>query len=900
MARRIKTERQPAPVVTTTTPHHTEDMPLTLTSRQSSTTAGASRHPPSDSADPASLNEVSSGHTTIPDEDIQMGGTVPCDINSVGATEIIDQIAGSTPSCSAVTPPEVTMNTNEISAPTASNGLEILGHKVKELIRRINKLDHLGIDTTLLSIPKIVVIGDQSAGKSSLIEAISEIKVPRNAGTCTRCPIQITLTAAETRDWSCTVTLDKKFDSTGDHFHPWVKRDAIESTLFKKTEDRNELEELLIRAQNAILNPLDDPRRHLTGILIDAERTGTYFSPNVVRLDIQGPGLPDLSFFDLPGVINQAGREDQQWLVNVVKGLAKDYVKETNAIVLLAIEMSSDPHVSSASGIMRDAKAQDRCIGVLTKPDVRGSGLSPDLLQKMFEGSAFELGHSYYVTKQPNQQALNNGITHAQARVDEDNYFATTQPWCGDLSAFNNRYGTRCIQERLSILLQDQIVACVPEFIGRVTERLQTVEDELKHFPDPPQHPLRTVLDCVSNFANAVKEYVEGEHPRHEFRQDHRGLSKRFGETLADMRPKAVLGTPGFVKPPLEIDDSENDEAGTPCPKPSLTPASKKRKGPSSSRIQLAPTAAPQRASRTTMATPIAAPAALSKHAMNLKDIRNAIEEVAVSGIPREINTKVIDRLRLTALGDWASASGPVHQFLSVTARIFRSLFETVLGHELAARRSTLLFREIDRILNEFLSGKMNEQRNVAQRALALEMTRPFTMMDHVITREIENEASALRTNRLKTRASEYFDTQEAETGKILSEPERKKRMQAMANNPKDQLNTEIGQDEYVREIEVISKVLGYYNLASMRLRDHVIQCLELDLFEACRTKLKDILLEGLNVNAGDERCATLLAEDPGTEARRLALVAERDKLLEAQRELADMSRMVTAQEMGV
>ncbi|KAK4911868.1 hypothetical protein LTR28_013975, partial [Elasticomyces elasticus] len=379
---------------------------------------------------------------------------------------------------------------------------------------------------------------------------------------------------------------------TGDHFHPWVERGAIESTLFKKTEDKNELEELLIRAQNAILNPLDDPRRHLTGTLIDAERTGTYFSPNVVRLDIEGPGLPNLSFFDLPGVINQAGRQDQQWLVNVVKGLAKDYVKETNAIVLLAIEMSSDPHVSSASGIVRDAKAQRRCIGVLTKPDVRGSGLSPELLQKMFEGSAFELGHSYYVTKQPNQQALNNGITHAQARVDEDNYFATTQPWCGDLSAFNES---------------------VPEFIGRVTERLQTVEDELKNFPDPPQHPLRTVLDCVSNFANAVKEYVEGEYPRHEFRQDHRDLSKRFSKTLSDMRPKAVLGTPGFVKPPLEINDSENEEAGTPCPKPVLTPASKKRKGPSSSQVQLAPTPAPQRASRTTMASPIAAPAALSK-----------------------------------------------------------------------------------------------------------------------------------------------------------------------------------------------------------------------------------------------------------------------------------------------
>jgi len=32
--------------------------------------------------------------------------------------------------------------------------------------------------------PKIVVVGDQSTGKSSLIEGMSEIKVLRSAGTC--------------------------------------------------------------------------------------------------------------------------------------------------------------------------------------------------------------------------------------------------------------------------------------------------------------------------------------------------------------------------------------------------------------------------------------------------------------------------------------------------------------------------------------------------------------------------------------------------------------------------------------------------------------------------------------------------------------------------------------------
>ena len=37
-----------------------------------------------------------------------------------------------------------------------------------------------------IDLPQIAVIGNQSAGKSSLIEAISGITLPREAGTCTR------------------------------------------------------------------------------------------------------------------------------------------------------------------------------------------------------------------------------------------------------------------------------------------------------------------------------------------------------------------------------------------------------------------------------------------------------------------------------------------------------------------------------------------------------------------------------------------------------------------------------------------------------------------------------------------------------------------------------------------
>merc|ERR1712146_740947 len=42
-----------------------------------------------------------------------------------------------------------------------------------------------------LNYPQITVVGDQSSGKSSLLETIFNIKLPTASGTCTKCPIVI-------------------------------------------------------------------------------------------------------------------------------------------------------------------------------------------------------------------------------------------------------------------------------------------------------------------------------------------------------------------------------------------------------------------------------------------------------------------------------------------------------------------------------------------------------------------------------------------------------------------------------------------------------------------------------------------------------------------------------------
>ena len=93
------------------------------------------------------------------------------------------------------------------------------------------------------------------------------------------------------------------------------------------------------------------------------------FSPNVIRLNISDPELSNLSFYDLSDVINQSEVVEEEYLVNLVKNLIKEYIKADNCINLLTISMTDDSTNSFASRFIRKIKAEARTVNVLTKSD---------------------------------------------------------------------------------------------------------------------------------------------------------------------------------------------------------------------------------------------------------------------------------------------------------------------------------------------------------------------------------------------------------------------------------------------------------------------------------------------------------------------------------------------------
>jgi GTPase SAR1 family protein len=162
----------------------------------------------------------------------------------------------------------------------------------KKYISIVQSLRAVGLEE-VIKLPKIAVIGNQSAGKSSLLEAISQVKLPRAAGTCTRCPMEVVLRRGDpdNSQWSCTVSL--RFQN--------AKHGTIE---FGKTTSRDDVALLLRRAQLAILNPNAAlaELQTLTEIQCKDYSNEANFSKDLIVLQITGADV-DVTFVDLPGII---------------------------------------------------------------------------------------------------------------------------------------------------------------------------------------------------------------------------------------------------------------------------------------------------------------------------------------------------------------------------------------------------------------------------------------------------------------------------------------------------------------------------------------------------------------------------------------------------------------------
>ncbi|KAF9078197.1 P-loop containing nucleoside triphosphate hydrolase protein [Rhodocollybia butyracea] len=390
--------------------------------------------------------------------------------------------------------------------------------RCKALMELDRELRKLGADM-FFDLPHIAVIGAQSAGKSSLIEAVSGINVPRDSGICTRCPVELSMSSVAD-EWKCKISLRIEYDPSG--AQQGGSTNISFCTLSFNEKDNVDL--WLRRAQASILcrerpvSDFQDMTLEELKRLKPGEGSMLFFSMNVIEVHLEDPEATDLTFIDLPGLIQNVSDEKE---ITVARDLVKKNIQGTKTLILVTIPMSDEMENQEAARLAKSTDPSgDRTIGVLTKPDTITPGAigSRQRWKDILQGKIYPLRHGYYCVRLADDDERALKLLRAQSELLSDGFFAKTEPWNGFED--RSRFGVPNFVKDISRLLVGMIESNLPKLKVAVDQLISDCSNELNTMPQlPTREPSTEILLRISDFCREVHEAVMG--------KDHKSVVQR-------------------------------------------------------------------------------------------------------------------------------------------------------------------------------------------------------------------------------------------------------------------------------------------------------------------------------------------------------------------------------------
>ncbi|KAF8733469.1 hypothetical protein RHS02_07334, partial [Rhizoctonia solani] len=725
------------------------------------------------------------------------------------------------------------------------------GMRQRKLLDLVNRLHNTGIQAEI-DLPQICVVGSQSAGKSSLIESISGIKLPRATGTCTRCPTECRLKFSE-EPWTCTVHLRFLKDASGNDINP-VRNIMFGTVINRKTD----VEDRLRRAQLAILSPGIDSSLFLRDPLPRTSSTTVAFSENFVSVEISGPDVTDLSFCDLPGIIANVREGSDESDIELVKRLVTSYIRKESCIILLTVTCETDFENQGARSL---AKQHDpdgkRTIGVLTKPDRIESGEEQKWLA-FVRGETEVLSKGWFCVKQPSPSELEERLSWSEARQREQDFFGTNHPWATQSLAVRQHFGTARLTTRLSEILSDLIQTRMPSLIQEIQRLTQSTVEGLRLLPNEvSEDPAGAVLNLVMDFHRDVSTHVEGI-------PDSDGLIQQVREASTKFRNSIRASAPCF-RPYKTKYDKDSKYA---MPKVDFII---EEDGDFVTQGEPAPNWDLYEEDVGTMS-------------------QNAITRELPKNIPFIVKRKLIKRF----VELW---EGPTTVLLEDVERILRAHMQKLVDHSFSQHS----YGGLHNAVGTLVADRILQCREVADAQirflLDIENNQTFTTNTHYFASYKEKFITYYKAVR-KDRRGENSLVQGLTQGLNANTDFSKSMAEAIAHLTKMGLTVQpvdlgkLIQPEAEDElIDIMAEVRAYYQVAYKRFVDVIPMATDETLVRGFCRGLEKRLFEGLGVSGegAKERCASLLEYSHEITLEREMLKTRRDRLLLARREIASI-----------
>nr|CBN81093.1 Interferon inducible Mx protein [Dicentrarchus labrax] len=325
--------------------------------------------------------------------------------------------------------------------------------KVRPCIDLIDSLRSLGVEKDL-ALPAIAVIGDQSSGKSSVLEALSGVALPRGSGIVTRCPLELKM----------------KRKKEGEEWYGKISYQDFEEEI----EDPADVEKKIREAQD-----------EMAGV-------GVGISDDLISLEIASPDVPDLTLIDLPGIARVAVKGQPENIGDQIKRLIQKFITKQETISLVVVPCNVDIATTEALNM---AQRVD--------PDGERTLGTEETVVDIVHNEVIHLKKGYMIVKCRGQKEITEKVSLTEA-IEREKAFFNDHVFFQTL--YNDGHATvPKLAEKLTLELVHHIEKSLPRLEEQIEEKLQQTRAELERYGNGPPS------DKVTAFTQDVISLTKGE-----------------------------------------------------------------------------------------------------------------------------------------------------------------------------------------------------------------------------------------------------------------------------------------------------------------------------------------------------------------------------------------------------
>lgn len=323
-----------------------------------------------------------------------------------------------------------------------------------------------------IELPKIVVVGDQSAGKSSVLESITGISLPRGENTVTKCPIVIQI-----RGIDC-----KNQESANVR----IEGDEVEKAESVPLE---ELHKKINEKQNQILN-----------------KAGTEITDTPLYVNVKKQNAPDLTLYDLPGITYKSDS-----LTTNIRNIIAKYTTEKQTLVLLVLAANTDLTTSEAISLIRkNEDYKDRTLAIITKIDLVANH-EKRLFSKIMNNE-LDLRYNPIVVRNRTQDELERNEGCESVKQKEKQLIDS----CDQLKLLpEDSKGTSQLIIRLVQLQKEKLLNSKIEIRTKIIDKINLLNQQVSELPlpaDTPTEKFDRFKECVFNLSHYYDALIKGQY----------------------------------------------------------------------------------------------------------------------------------------------------------------------------------------------------------------------------------------------------------------------------------------------------------------------------------------------------------------------------------------------------